>query len=132
MTIDPTDPEQTTRPPANARLALKNALRAKKQRVAPIIVQLENELHTFTLVGWQQYCAERANHRHSSFQANDGRLLGPLYANITAWSDEHFGTHLKHLQLLELEAAGFTEPTATTNRLPLELPLPKPEPHNDD
>ncbi len=111
MKNDPAVPTTASRIPTKARQALAKELRDKKQRVAPILVEIDGAIFTFTYAGWIDYCQVRAQNEDAHMAAHDGRLLAFIFARITTWVATDFGDHLCHLDHLEHQTSPMVDPS---------------------
>ncbi len=118
MKTDPAVPTAATRIPTKARQALAKELRNKKCRVAPILIENDGEIFTFTHAGWIDYCQIRADQQTIHMAAGDGRLLAFLFARITNWSPLNFAQHLNHMDELEHQTSPFVDPADDPKLLP--------------
>ncbi len=117
MKTDPAVPTAASRIPTKARQALAKELRDKKQRVAPILVEIDGAIFTFTYAGWIDYCQVRAQNEHAHMAAHDGRLLAFVFARITTWVATDFGDHLCHLDHLEHQTSPMVDPSTDPDLL---------------
>ena len=111
MKKEPHLPTNATRIPTQARQALARELRDKKQRVAPILIETDGAVHTFSYAGWIDYCKTRADGEDAHMAANDGRLLAFVFATITTWTSLDFAEHLRHLDDLEHQTSPMVDPS---------------------
>ncbi len=95
MTRHPSKPDDHAILGFNATDALKQALRAKKQNPATLIVRREADLHTFTPLNWIRFCVARAQNNETTFAAQGGAFLGKIFADVTPMSPSLFNENLR-------------------------------------